>query len=213
MKKQKMLILLLLLACLSGCAAGKQEPVQPVQPEQEQETVQAPAAQAETPEAPEPEYPRGFQMQGQTLRYFDGTSMEPVRFSPGPAEIEGSRYLIEEDGSICQTKEELLHRESGTYYLGPDGTLETFPEGVISIGDRLYYSLEEGESLCTPEPGLFRRENGLYFVQEDGSLLCDAKEGRLYFGSNGAYTSGSEALDEGIRELMETCGAASEEDR
>ena len=76
--------------------------------------------------------------------------------------------------------------EASVPHRADDGGL-TWPEQTLSTGR------EEGILLCGDE---------LYCVGADGFLLRDASLGPLYFGADGRYLSGDEALDERVKSCL-----------
>ena len=58
----------------------------------------------------------------------------------------------------------------------------------------------EGKKL---EPGFVNLEGYLYRIRPDGYFLCDAMEGTLYFDRTGRYTSGDEALDKYVADIID----------
>lgn len=120
----------------------------------------------------------------------------------GWLEADGVRYYLDEDGTLHQG---WLEQSEGTYYLNENGIPST---GWLELEGNTYYLNYDGVveiDFAKPapfKPGFAHFQGHLYYVQEDGYFLRNGNVGQLHFGANGRYTSGDEALDAYVTELV-----------
>ena len=170
----------LMLLCACSAKAPAQEAIAPAQTE----TV-------ETEEQPQ-----------QTV------SMDAVPVKTGVVNDGGAFYYYAPDGSRVE-KTGMQTLSGAQYYLNSDYTLHRFAPGINDCEGTVYiHAGDEGFAFTPHEPGVLELDGALYEVTADGSVLQDASDGYLYFGTDGRYTSGNETLDEGVQALL---GAACEE--
>jgi len=133
-------------------------------------------------------------------RYYLG---EDGAMYTGWLEDAGTRYYLDEDGTLHTG---WLEQAEGKYYLNENGNPHT---GWLELEGNTYYLDETGVveiDFAQPapfEPGLAHFKGYMYFVQDNGYFLKDGNVGELHFGSNGRYTSGDEALDGYVAELLD----------
>lgn len=131
-------------------------------------------------------------------------SMQAVPVRTGVQAENGAYFYYASDGSVVR-QTGLQELDGRTYYLNADHSLHRFVPGVNDCeGTVFVHAGEEGFSFSPHEAGLFELDGALYDVQPDGSVLQDAQDGYLQFGSDGRYTSGNEALDEKVGEFLKT---------
>ena len=142
-------------------------------------------------------------------------SMEAVPVKTGVQAENGAYFYYASDGSVVRGTG-LQELDGRTYYLNADHSLHRFAPGINDCEGAIFaHAGEAGFSFLPHEAGLFELDGALYDVQPDGSVLQDAQDGYLYFGSDGRYTSGNAELDERVEEFLKTsCGeAASREEK
>lgn len=121
----------------------------------------------------------------------------------GWLELDGVRCYLGEDGTPHSG---WLEQSEGSYYLGENGIPHT---GWLELDGNTYYLDETGVveiDFAKPapfEPGFVNFKGYLYYVQEDGHFLKNGNVGELQFGANGRYTSGDEALDGYVAQVLE----------
>ncbi len=111
-------------------------------------------------------------------------------------------YYVDEDGLILRLDAGLNTLPNGnTYYAAKDGCyIPLYDRGVHDLGGKLYYVQKNGSILTdrymdgyiTP---VYEYDGNMYYIKEDYSLARSEYVGYLYFGSNGAYTTGDAELD------------------
>ena len=81
--------------------------------------------------------------------------------------------------------------------------LDYYVKGFHTIDDGLYYVPQNGYYIQRFEKGLEELDGDMFYVTEDdGPFLVDAEHGYLYFGLDGRYTSGSEAVDDHVDRIL-----------
>ena len=90
------------------------------------------------------------------------------------------------------------------YMVGSSGQFVTQTPGILEEDGTLYYVAADG-SMPVLETGPQELYGALYYVLEDGTLAADTQIGELYFGADGAYTTGDEELDEMVEAALAEC--------
>lgn len=117
-------------------------------------------------------------------------------------------YYVDEDGLILRLDAGLNTLPNGnTYYAPKDGCfIPLYDRGIYDLGGKLYYIQRSGAVLTdrfmdgyiTP---VYEYDGKMYYIKEDFSLARSEYVGKLYFGADGAYTSGDAELDALIYEF------------
>ncbi len=207
--KRSAILILLLLALLSACAASEETPTFTI------ENQGAPVS-----------YPPGILMigekaffveadgvsfcgltsclaekDGQLLYFADDSSLR--RFYAGFVTIDGDLYYAPEDGfALCAAREEVMQIGNALYAFDADCRVMELTAGVQELFGSLYYVAEDGTEISIPPEGPLLTDDGLYCANADGTLATDLTSGYLSFGSDGRYTSGSDTLDRQVEDLL-----------
>lgn len=81
--------------------------------------------------------------------------------------------------------------------------LDRFQSGVQEIDGSLYYIPADGFFIQRFSQGLLELNGAMFYVTaDDGPFLADDYYGYLYFGRDGRYTSGSDAVDEYVNNIL-----------
>lgn len=99
-----------------------------------------------------------------------------------------------------------------SYYFPLNGAGATvYGEGLRILGGKLYLLSSDGSAITEPKSGYDTRvydyKGHMYYIQTDGSLLRNGYFGQLYFGANGAYTSGDSVLDTWVNNFINSHSA------
>ena len=170
------------------------------------QALTAPEAAAYLPKMVQGDIPVNYQELMSVLCLF----YEPAAISAAfPADTELTR------ATFAQGMNTLLGRDPGETFILADGAVIpgdiTFERtGVTALLEACmaHTPAQQGstwgelELPTSHEPGFMHVEGRLYYVKEDHYLLRDGKVGTLYFGADGAFTSGSEELDGIVEGLL-----------
>lgn len=141
------------------------------------------------------------EIDGQLLYFTEDSSLRS--FTAGMVNVDGDLYYAPEDGyALCAAREQVVPIGDGFYAFDKDCRIMSFSAGVQEVFGRLYYVPEDGYAIARPKEGTLLTESGLYYANADGALAADLDFGYLHFGSDGRYTSGSEALDAQNEDLL-----------
>ncbi len=99
-----------------------------------------------------------------------------------------------------------------SYYFPLNGAGATvYGEGLRILGGKLYLLSSDSSVITEPKSGYDTRvydyKGHMYYIQTDGSLLRNGYFGQLYFGANGAYTSGDKVLDTWVNNFIDSHSA------
>lgn len=125
---------------------------------------------------------KGIQQIGDKLYYVDDTKTF-VTFSKGVQKIDGKSYYLPSAGAAIPIYSTGIHDFSAK-----------------SDGSKLYFIQKDHSIRTEPDKGnvypVFEYNKHMYCLHTDGRLLSNENYGHgLYFGKNGAYTSGDTNLD------------------
>ena len=130
-------------------------------------------------------------------------TLEDTGLNPGlrnPAN--GDMYYVDDDGLILRLDAGLNTLPNGnTYYAPKDGcNIPKRTAGIYDLGGKLYYvqnnyAIRTTRYMTGYETPVYEYNGNMYYVKEDYSLARNETIGYLYFGSNGAYTTGDAELD------------------
>lgn len=124
--------------------------------------------------------------------------------------VSGSYYyvFVTDSGQLEAAKAGLNVMLDGKsyYFISAGTTAPVYSEGVKRFGDDLYLLDTDGSVIREPRSGydtrVYEYKNHMYYIQTDGTLLANENFGYLYFGKNGAYTSGDSVLDTWINNFI-----------
>lgn len=131
-----------------------------------------------------------------------GANLPKTGLTQGRTKIGGSYYYVNENGQfLCMTSGLQKMPDGKYYYFTKTGAAApVYGEGLRILSDsKLYLLSADGSIVHEPRSGydtrVYEYGNRMYYIQNDGSLLRNGYFGPLYFGQNGAYTSGDSTLD------------------
>ncbi len=132
---------------------------------------------------------QGLQTINDKMYYVDDTQTF-VSYTRGSQLIDGKRYFIPSDGAAIPIYSAGIHDFSAK-----------------SDGSELYFIQSDHSVRTEPDSGnvypVFEYNQHLYCLHENGRLLCNESYGHgLYFGKNGAYTSGDSNLDNMVYKFL-----------
>lgn len=141
-----------------------------------------------------------------------GHSLPSTNMSAGRHKIKlnGSEYyvFVTKAGQLSSVDAGLNVMPDGKsyYFTSAGATAPVYAEGLFNTGKDLYLLSSDGSVIREPKSGydtrVYEYKNHMYYIQEDGTLLQNEKFGYLYFGSNGAYTSGDKKLDTWVNNFI-----------
>lgn len=121
----------------------------------------------------------GLRNRGGKLYYVDETDHCLMRFQPGLNQLpDGKTYYVDKDGCA----------------------ISQYAAGIQELGGKLYYvqndySVRTQRYMTGYETPVYEYNGKMYYVKEDYSLARNESVGYLYFGTDGAYTTGDPELD------------------
>lgn len=148
-----------------------------------------------------------------------GSSIPTTGLSAGRQKLKlGSSYyyaFVNSSGQLEAAKagvNEMLDGKS--YYFSSAGAAApVYSAGLCKLGGDLYILNSDGSVVREPRSGyearVYEYKNHMYYIQEDGTLLQNESYGVLYFGSNGAFTTGNPTLDSWLNWFVEDIAASS----
>lgn len=148
-----------------------------------------------------------------------GSSIPTTGLSAGRQKLKlGSSYyyaFVNSSGQLEAAKagvNEMLDGKS--YYFSSAGAAApVYSAGLCRLGGDLYILNSDGSVVREPRSGyearVYEYKNHMYYIQEDGTLLQNESYGVLYFGSNGAFTTGNPTLDSWLNWFVEDIAASS----
>lgn len=122
-------------------------------------------------------------------------------------------FFVNSEKRFTAVKAGLNEMSDGkTYYFARNGAGATvYGEGLRILGGKLYLLSSDGSVITGPKSGYDTRvydyKGHMYYIQNDCSLLRNGYFGQLYFGSNGAYTSGDSVLDTWVNNFISSHSA------
>lgn len=144
---------------------------------------------------------------GALLYFTEDSSL--AQFDAGFVTVNGDLYYAPEDGyALCAAREQIVPIGGSLYVFDENCRVTELSAGVQEIFDDLYYVPEDGIAIACPPEGPLLTDGGLYYAHADGTLAADETVGRLFFGADGRYTSGSETLDEQVEEFLLLAGVS-----
>lgn len=131
--------------------------------------------------------------------------------------VGGSHYyfFVNSDGRFIAYSKGLQKASDGnSYYISANGGgARVYSAGVYSLGGDLYLLNSDGSVIREPRSGyesrVYEYNNRMYYIQEDGTLLQNESYGVLYFGKNGAFTTGDSTLDSWLNWFVKDIAASS----
>lgn len=124
-------------------------------------------------------------------------------------------FFVDSSGRFIAQSKGLHEMSDGkSYYISSaGGGARVYSAGVYSLGGDLYLLNSDGSVIREPRSGyearVYEYNNRMYYIQEDGTLLQNESYGVLYFGNNGAYTSGDSTLDSWLNWFVKDIAASS----
>lgn len=124
-------------------------------------------------------------------------------------------FFVNDDELFVAVKAGLNKMTDGkSYYFRTNGVAApVYSAGLRILGGKMYLLSSDGSVVTEPRSGydtrVYEYKGHMYYIQDDGSLLRNGYFGQLYFGQNGAYTSGDSVLDTWVNNFINSHSAIS----
>ena len=136
---------------------------------------------------------------GLVLTNHRGPAGAPGTYRSGYYFIDGSFYVVRDDGRFVDSSGSYRYRGVEFSCSGPDGVCHIFG-GKVWVVDGRWMLLDNGNAVTTP--GLYDMHGALYCVADDGFLLSSGTYNTLQFGQDARYTSGNAQIDRFINSII-----------
>ena len=114
-----------------------------------------------------------------------------------------SELLSHIRGEAKNVEPGFIYIDDTLYHVNEDLCLDYYEAGFHFIDDQLRYCSEAGYAIDLFSSGYHEINGSMYYARSGGGFLVDGYIGYLYFGEDGAYTSGSDDLDQLVEAFLD----------
>ncbi len=137
-------------------------------------------------------------------RYYVNSNNQFQAWASGVQTISGTVYYVDSYGRIPLNAAGVYTIDGSTYYVDSEGKIPQ-TNGVYAISSTVGYMLDGTGKIVSLSAGIQEYNDELYYINSDGTVALDTTVDYLYFGSDGAYTTGNSELDDMVDTALAAC--------
>ncbi len=143
------------------------------------------------------------------FRYYVNENGQFEAYPAGMQWIDGIFYYVDEQGRIPLNAAGKYAIDGAYYYVDENGKVPQNAAGMYALSNSEVYMVDAAGRICYLSPGIHEINQEMYYVNADGTIAVDTTVGYLYFGDDGAYTTGSAKLDDMVDNALAACVTSS----
>ncbi|MCC8357147.1 MAG: S-layer homology domain-containing protein, partial [Oscillospiraceae bacterium] len=137
-------------------------------------------------------------------RYYVNSNGQFQAWTSGVQTINGTVYYVDSAGRIPLNAAGKYTINGSSYYVTSEGKIPQ-TSGVYAISSTTAYMLDGTGKIVSLSAGIQEYNGELYYINSDGTVALDTTVDYLYFGSDGAYTTGNSELDDMVDTALAAC--------
>ncbi len=114
-------------------------------------------------------------------------------------------YYVNSQGEIPQNAAGKYTIGGTDYFVNSQGQIPLNDAGVHAASSKVGYMIDSEGKILTYSSGIQEINGEMYYVNSDGTFALNTTVQYLYFGSDGAYTTGNAELDDMVDAALAAC--------